>query len=53
MAKYTGRFKRIVEYEVEADTPEEAITKLYELVTFNNDGYECYDEEGNIIASSD
>lgn len=53
MAKYTGRFRRIVEYEVEADTLDEALDKLYDLVTFNHDGFECFDEEGNIVISSD
>lgn len=53
MAKYTGKFTRIEEYEVEADTLNEALNKLYELVTFNHDGFECFDEEGNIVAGSD
>ena len=53
MAKYIGRFTKIEEYEVEADTLDEALDKFDDLVTFNNDGFECFDEEGNIVISSD
>ena len=52
MAKYTAKFIKVEEYEVEADTRDEAIEKLDSLVTFDYTESEYFDEEGECVACS-
>jgi len=42
MAKFKANFTKIESYEIEADSPDEAITKLNDLVTFDYDEAEYF-----------
>ena len=42
MAKFKANFTKIETYEIEAGSPDEAITKLNDLVTFNYDEAEYF-----------